>query len=84
MSFQLGDHIVAKVKLRSGDGWGIKPEAKQLDGGVYIFSFGWLIDEEDNSLYVGEVAWLPDRKRWPADAPVWVAEGDLLDIAKLS
>lgn len=65
------------VRIRRGPGRNVKPEAEQLDGKEFIFRHGWIITEEDSSLYVGEVAWCPNDFDWPADAPMWIASGDL-------
>ena len=55
----------------------VKPEAEQIDGKVYMFRFGWDIEDDDNR-YPGEQAWIPDDNRYPAGAPIWIASGDLL------
>lgn len=47
-----------KVKIRH-ELAEVKVEALQLDGNVYIFREGWVIGEEDSSIYVGEVAMIP-------------------------
>lgn len=58
----------------------VKPEAEQLDGKMFIFRDGWKIDEGDSSLYVGEVALVPNDFEWPEDAPTWIASGDLEEV----
>ena len=55
----------------------VKPEAEQIDGLVFVFRPGWVMDEEDTSIYIGETAMVPNDLDWPADAPAWVASGDL-------
>lgn len=64
------------VKLRKD--WEIKPEALQLDGKTYQFRHGWLITEEDSSIYAGEQAMIAFDPTYPEDAPVWIATGDLV------
>ncbi len=64
-----------KVKLRRGAGWDVKPTAEQLDGRVYLFTTGFVID--DSSIYEGEMAFIPADENYPKDAPVWIASGDL-------
>jgi len=62
------------VKLRRDNGWIVKKEAEQLDGLVFGFTKGWLID--DQIIYYGEYAMLPIGN-YPEDAPTWIASGDL-------
>lgn len=76
--------IVATVKLRRGDGWQVKPEAELVDGRRHTFTYGWEIEAEDSSVYVDESAWVPERQDWPAEAPAWIASGDLDEIKPLS
>ncbi len=67
------------VKLRRNLGLKIRPEAEQLDGNVYSFQRGWLIDE-GHGKYEGETAMIPIRihDSYPDDAPTWIASGDLI------
>ncbi len=63
------------VAIRRNIGRPVRPEAEQLDGKVFIFRMGWLMDEDEP--YPGEQAWVPNDFDWPADAPSWIAAGDL-------
>ena len=65
---------LAKVNIRRGERT-VKPEAEQIDGKVYNFRHGWIMDNDDP--YPGEVAWIPDDGEYPIDAPSWIASGDL-------
>lgn len=53
----------------------VRETAWQLDGNAYAFRFGWSMDEDDP--YPGEDAWISDDLTYPADAPQWLASGDL-------
>lgn len=66
------------VKIRRDIGRKVKPGAEQMDGKTYWFRFGWLMDDEDP--YPGEEAWIANDadENYPADAPVWIASGDLV------
>lgn len=67
-----------RVKIRRPfGGHRVKPEAEQIDGNIYIFREGWTIDKFDSSIYIGEMAMIPNDYDWPADAPGWVSSGDL-------
>ena len=66
------------VKIRRNIGLVVKPEAEQIDGKTYVFRFGWEMTEEDT--YPGEIAWIPDDSNYPADAPHWIASGDLISV----
>jgi len=55
----------------------IKPECEQLDGKVFEFQKGWLIDVDENPMYAGEMAMIPRDVNWPLEAPAWVSSGDL-------
>ena len=55
----------------------VRPESEQIDGLVFNFEEGWIMDEEDTSIYIGETAMIPRDKNYPIDAPTWVASGDL-------
>ena len=68
-----------RVKVRR-DLAGIRPEAKTINGKVYCFDFGWVIEESDSSLYVGEFAMIPRDFEYPKTAPHWIASGDLKEI----
>jgi len=63
------------VRIRREIGREVRPEAEQLDGKCFIFRLGWIMDEEDP--YPGERAMIPNDFDWPADAPTWIASGDL-------
>lgn len=71
-----------KVKIRR-DLAKVRPEAECIDGNIYDFSFGWIIDL---SLYAGESAMIPRDSTYPKEAPSWIASGDLvcIDFAKIS
>jgi len=68
-----------RVKIRR-DLAEVRPEAEIIDGKVYNFSEGWIID---SSLYDGEIAMIPRDLNYPDDAPAWIAAGDLIDENKL-
>ncbi len=56
----------------------IKPEAEQLDGKIFDFQQGWVMDAADTSIYIGETAMIPTRGQdWPENAPSWIASGDM-------
>ena len=63
------------VRIRRDIGREVRPEAEQLDGKTYTFTYGWLMDENDP--YPGEQAWLPRDSTYPVGAPPWIASGDL-------
>ena len=65
-----------KVKLRKD--WQIKSEAQQLEGKVFEFIEAWDITDDDSSIYVGEKAMMPVDPSYPANAPSWIASGDLV------
>ena len=65
-----------KVQLRND--WQTKPEALQLEGKVFAFKEMYELTEDDTSLYVGETAMMPVDPAYPADAPTWIASGDLV------
>ncbi len=75
------NRMILKVNIRMDLGK-VRPEASQIDGNVYYFSFGWIIEESDSSLYVGESAMIPRDPNYPEDAPNWIASGDLMGINK--
>jgi hypothetical protein len=70
-----GKPYLVKIRRELGQ---VKPEAEQIDGKVFVFREGWIMGEGDTSLYVGELAMVPNDFDWPADAPAWVAMGDLV------
>lgn len=73
--------IFATVRIRRGPGWQVNPEAESIDGGRYLFTRGWKIDDID--CYTGEIAWIPDRgEAWPGNGPGWIASGDLADVER--
>ena len=53
------------VRIRRDIGREVRPEAEQLDGKTYTFT------------YPGEQAWLPRDSTYPVGAPPWIASGDL-------
>ena len=53
----------------------VRPEAEQLDGRVFEFTYGWKMGETDP--YPGEIAYIPRDASYPHGAPTWIAEGDL-------
>lgn len=65
-----------RIKLRR-DIAKVKPEAEPVDGKVFRFLEGWVMDETDTSIYVGEMAMIPFDKSYPVSAPAWIASGDL-------
>jgi hypothetical protein len=68
-----------KVVIRKNPG-GAGPEAEQIDGNVYEFQLGWVLEESDTSIYIGETAMVPDDPSYPKTAPSWVASGDLKPV----
>lgn len=64
-----------RVKIRRHIGLKVKPEAEQLEGKVFIFRDGWIADADE--LYAGEKILIPNDFDWPADAPTFIAAGDL-------
>jgi len=69
-----------RVRIRRGDGRQVRASAEQVDGKVFTFTFGWIMDHTDG--YPGEVAWLVIDPAWPPDAPLWIASGDLEELEK--
>jgi len=61
----------------------VRPEAEQLDGNIYWFSHGWVIEPNECELYEGENAMLPRDENYPSDAPTWLASGDLVPFLGL-
>jgi hypothetical protein len=68
------------VKVRRGKGFDVQPRGELIDGITHMFSYGWLIEEGDHSLYLGEIAYLPVSIDWPSKGPAWVASGDLVEV----
>ncbi len=64
-----------KVAIRR-DLRAVRPNAEQLEGKTYVFTYGWVMDKNDP--YPGEIAYLPHDPSYPVDAPCWVASGDLV------
>lgn len=56
----------------------VKPEAEQVDGNVYLFRHGWVMDDDDP--FPGEIAWIAYDPAYPPDAPTWIASGDLVTV----
>lgn len=67
-----------RVKIRRNIGREVRPGAEQMDGKVFLFRYGWMMSAEDP--YPGEIAWIP-MGLLPKDAPLWIASGDLEDVA---
>ncbi len=81
MEIERFKHYRATVKLRRGEGWDVRPGSEPIDGMEAGFTAGWLMTDEDTSIYVGEWAMIPDRVDWwPEDGPGWVATGDLENL----
>ena len=72
-----------RVKIRRGLAE-VRPNAEQLEGRVFFFREGWVITEEDSSIYASETAMLPITKegypKYPEDGPIWIASGDLVQV----
>lgn len=66
------------VRIRRDIGRQVRPEAEAIDGKVFVFRFGWLMNSDDP--YPGEDAMIPNDFDWPLDAPTWVAAGDLVAV----
>lgn len=72
----------ATVRIRRGGEYRAKPIADLVDGRRMRFSAGWSFEEDEQPLYQGEFAMIPD----PAHAEpgmAWIASGDLVDIRPL-
>ena len=74
--------IEATVKFRRGGSWVVKASAEQVDGVRHSFLFSG--DSPDGSIYSGEVTWSPVGRGWPDDAPLWIADGDLVDVVEVA
>ena len=57
----------------------VKPESELVDGKSFEFVEGWIMDEDDTSIYVGEAAMIPHDAEYPIEAPIWIASGDLIE-----
>jgi hypothetical protein len=68
------------VKVRRDLGVEVLPRGEVIDGLTHLFTHGWVMGEGDHSMYLGEVAYIPDRYGWPIDGPSWVASGDLVEV----
>ena len=55
----------------------VRENAEAIDGKTFYFVHGWHIEEEDSSIYAGEIAMLPVDDNYPDDAPPWLSSGDL-------
>lgn len=64
-----------RVRIRRGESWAVRPRAEQVDGKVWLFKYGWVFEPHER--YANEQAWIACDTRWPADAPHWIASGDL-------
>ena len=64
----------ATLRFRRGEGWNVKPELEAWDGKEITVRYGFKLDKEDTSLYVGEIAYVVMDEDWPSG---WVASGDL-------
>lgn len=69
---------IVKMKVAIRNNWEVKPEALQIDGKVFAFKAMYELTEDDTSIYVGETAMMPVDPSYPADAPTWIASGDLV------
>jgi len=67
-----------RVKLRRGAGWEVKPNAEQLDGKIYLFTTGFVI--EDSSIYEGEMAFIPADENYPLGCGAFGLPGDLQNL----
>jgi hypothetical protein len=61
----------------------VKPAAAVLDGHTFRFTPGWVMSEEDTSIYVGETAmlfadWTAVANEYGDETPAWIASGDLV------
>lgn len=56
----------------------VRPNAEQLDGCMFKFREGFRFDDLERPEYMGEAAMIPWDPHYPADAPHWIASGDLL------
>ena len=65
------------VRIRRDMGKEVKPEAEQIDGNTYDFTYGCEMTKDDP--YPGEVAWIPFDRKYPPSAPQWIAAGDLVE-----
>lgn len=73
------DVVEATIRIRRGDGWNVRPEAEYWDGRRLRFRAGWIMDEDDTEIYVGEWAMIAQDVDEDFN-PGWIASGDLTDI----
>ena len=59
----------------------VKLEAEALDGKILDFHYGWMIEDDETTIYKGETAWILDN--WNGKTPLWIASGDLAEVNKL-
>jgi hypothetical protein len=67
-----------QISIRDIPGKQIKPAARAIDGQRYYFSCGWVMNTDDK--YPGEIAWIADDPKYPMEAPIWLASGDLVPV----
>lgn len=77
---EYGDKKKFKIQIRRNLEADVRPEAELVDGKTFSFTLGWNIGEDDNPLYLGEQALIPDREGYPIEAPGWIASGDLVAV----
>jgi hypothetical protein len=66
----------ARVRIRRGPEWNVRPAAEAMDGRVIGVEYGWQIKAHNRLQYAGEIAWIIDRD--DDDGYIgWVASGDL-------
>jgi len=63
----------ARVRMRRGAGWNVKPGIERLDGMELLVERGWLIDDIEQ--YLGEYA-MRSRQLEPFGL-TWIASGDV-------
>jgi len=73
-----------KVEIRRDSFSAVRPEAEQIDGNVYNFELGWLIEKSDSSIYKNENAMIPIDLDYPNNAPSWIASGDLIEVKTIN
>jgi hypothetical protein len=67
-----------KVQIRKDFGLPVRSEAEVVDGQMFNFVEGWIIDNAPH--YKGEIAMIPRDETYPIEAPAWIASGDLVEI----
>jgi hypothetical protein len=55
----------------------VGPETEQINGKIFEFQLGWVLEKADSAVYAGETAMVPDDPSYPKSAPQWIASGDL-------